>query len=112
MKRFLASTFAMAALPLTAFAQNDECSTAQVVTAGSYAFDTTLATLSPELWPCANAGGPDLWYTYTATTTGNVTFSTCTGTSFDTALEAFDGTCANLASIACNDDSCGLQSRV
>ena len=93
-------------------AQNDECSTALQVTAGTYAFDTTAATLSAELWPCALNGGPDLWYRYTAVTTGSVTVSTCSGTTYDTALQALGGTCAGLVSIVCNDDACNFQSRI
>jgi len=98
-----------ATLCSTAFAQNDECTTAMTVGPGAIPFDTSAATLSPEAWPCAGNGGPDLWYTFTATTTGDVTVSTC-GSSYDTALEVFSGTCAALAPISCNDDSCGLQS--
>ena len=95
----------------TAFAQNDECTSATTVTAGTFMFDTSTATQSPEFWPCAGSGGPDLWYTFTAPNSATVTISTC-GSTYDTALEAFDGTCASLVSLVCNDDSCGLQSSV
>ena len=110
-KSLLRSAIAVgtATLCSTAFAQNDECTTAMTVGPGAIPFDTSAATLSPEAWPCAGNGGPDLWYTFTATTTGDVTVSTC-GSSYDTALEVFSGTCAALAPISCNDDACGLQS--
>ena len=85
---------------------------ATAVTPGTaIAFDTSAATLSPELWPCAGAGGPDLWYSVTSTTGGSITIETC-GSSYDTALEVFDGGCLALVSLACNDDSCGLQSSI
>ena len=102
------AAFATASL---AAAQNDECTTASVIALGTTAFDTTTATLSPEAWPCAGGGGPDLWYSYTTPNTNAVRFETC-GTSYDTALEIFTGTCGSLVSLVCNDDACGLQSSV
>ena len=60
---------------------------------------------------CAPVGS-DLWYRYTATSAADITVSTC-GSSYDTVLEAFSGSCGNLAtSEACNDDFCGLQSEI
>ncbi len=94
-----------------ALAQNDECTTASVIPLGATAFDTSLATLSAEVWPCAGGGGPDLWYEYTAPNTNAIRFDTC-GTTYDTALEGFSGTCGALVSIVCNDDDCGLQSSI
>jgi len=102
---------AAAALVAPALAQNDECNTATPVTAGVYAFDTTAATLSPETWPCASSGGPDLWYSITSANDSTFTIETC-GSSYDTALEVFTGPCNNLVSVLCNDDACGLSSRV
>ena len=95
-----------------ATAQNDECSTALNLPLGvPTAFDTTGATLSPEVWPCAAAGGPDLWYNVTAVASGILTVQTC-GSAYDTALEIFDGACGAAVSVACNDDACGLQSSI
>jgi hypothetical protein len=86
----------------------DECSGALPLTNGSTPFSTIGATTSAPPWPCA-AGGSDIWYTFTAAGT-QVDIDTF-GSGYDTALEAFDGTCANLVSLACNDDSGGsLQS--
>jgi len=110
----------MLAQPLTALAvalvtvslasaQNDECATAIPIGLGATAFDTTLATLSPEAWPCASLGGPDLWYTYTATSDDDLRISTC-GSTYDTALDSYTGSCAALVPLLCNDDLCGLQS--
>lgn len=92
-------------------AQNDTCAGAIALNLGvSTPFDTQGATTSPPAWPCA-AGGADLWYRVAATSTGSMFVSVC-GSSFDTALEAFAGSCAGLTSLACSDDSCGLQSSV
>jgi len=111
MHRILLPTIVAAAAISSVHAQNDECATAILVTAGTTAFDTTGATTSAPAWPCAG-GGSDLWYRYTSTVTGNITVSTCNGTTYDSALEAFSGTCAALVSLVCNDDSCNLQSRI
>ena len=90
----------------------DECSAAATVMQGMTAFDTTTATLSAEPWNCAMGGAADLWYSYTATSSGDdVSIDTC-GSGYDTAIEVYDGTCAALNLIECNDDACALQSRV
>lgn len=105
-----ASTFVLGG---TALAQNDECTGAIALSAGSIAYDTTAATTSATAWPCAGGGGPDLWYSYTVPAMGVDGFNieTC-GTSYDTALEIFTGTCAGLIPLDCNDDACGFQSQI
>ena len=108
MKKLLLILFSLGLGNVT-FAQNDECTTTAVLLLGSTPFDTAQATLSPEPWPCANNGGPDLWYEFTAANTNAVRFETC-GASYDTALEGFSGTCGALTSIDCNDDACATQS--
>ncbi|MBK9385916.1 MAG: PKD domain-containing protein [Planctomycetes bacterium] len=90
---------------------NDDCSGAITVTAGlSPTYTNTGATTSFP-WPCA-AGGKDVWYVYRAPCAGQLLVNLCTGTTYDSALEAFSGSCANLTSLACNDDSCGLSSSI
>src|SRR4029079_19760128 len=58
----------------------------------------------------------DLWYTYAATQNGSATITTCgliTSVDDDTVIEVYDASgCPTAASIACNDDSCGLSSSV
>jgi hypothetical protein len=53
---------------------------------------------------------PGLWYTFQGTG-GNVEVSLC-GSSFDTKLYVYDGTCGALTCVAGNDDFCGSQSQV
>jgi len=105
-------SLALLLAPGLAIAQNDECATAATLTPGTVAFDTTASTLSPEAWPCAGGGGPDLWYRFTATSNGTASVNTCNGTNYDSALQAFSGACGSLVPVVCNDDSCGLQSRI
>ena len=53
----------------------------------------------------------DVWYVYTATRTGQTRVSLC-GSGFDTTLAVYTGSCAALAQVACNNDTCGTSSRV
>ncbi|MBL9118487.1 MAG: hypothetical protein JNL80_01065 [Phycisphaerae bacterium] len=56
----------------------------------------------------------DVWFCWTATSSGLVSISTC-GASFDTRLAVYAGCSAcpdESTIIACNDDSCALQSKV
>jgi hypothetical protein len=99
--------------PLT----NDNCADRLVVNDGVTPFDTTNATTDgPAHAACSFFGddqvASDIWFNYTASQTGFLRIETC-GSSYDTKLAAYAGcTCpvgdGNL--IACNDDSCGLQS--
>jgi hypothetical protein len=109
LQRAAALVFATTGL---AAAQNDECATAVVLPLNvATPFDTTIATLSPEPWPCAASTAPDLWYRYIPVANATATVETC-GSFYDTALQVFSGSCAALVSIACNDDFCALQSTI
>jgi hypothetical protein len=102
---------------------NDDCGTPIVLPGpGTYAYDTTMATTSPQ-GQTTGACGPntffykDVWYTYQATMGGTATITTCgfinpTSTSFDTKIEIFNGAgCPGGAAIVCNDDAtCATQS--
>jgi len=88
---------------------NDDCASAEVITAGSTSFNTSNATSSGVSWTCAGGGGPDAWYSYTAPTSVDLTIDTC-GSQYDTALQVFSGSCGSLSQIGCNDDACNLQS--
>jgi hypothetical protein len=94
----------------SAQATNDDCATAAAAPLGATAFDTTLAIDEGVIpFNCAANGGPDIWYSYTATSTDDVAIDLC-GSSYDTALTLYSGTCAAPIEIVCNDDFCGLQS--
>ena len=47
------------------------------------------------------AGGADIWFSYTTTSTDAVIVSTCNNASYDTAIEIFSGDCANLVPVVC-----------
>jgi hypothetical protein len=97
---------------------NDDCSTPIVLAGpGSYGFDTSAATTGTQgqgatpACTTTTSVKNDMWYTYTAGVTGNVTFSTCgltTSSSTDTKISYFAGAgCpAVSAPIGCDDDLC------
>ena len=88
---------------------NDDCGGAIPVVLGlNGPYNTSQATTS-FAWPCAG-GGTDLWFSYTPTANGTLTVDTCGNADYDSALEILQGSCANLTSLACNDDACSLQS--
>ncbi|MFH1883889.1 MAG: GEVED domain-containing protein [Planctomycetota bacterium] len=99
----------------------DNCYNAKTIGDEEYLpFDTTLATFDGHGY-CMES--PNLWYTYTATKTGNVTVSLCypdfddfnDSKDFDTKLAVYrGGNCPPSQSdlIECNDDFCGLQSEI
>ncbi|MDP6540317.1 MAG: hypothetical protein QF410_12320 [Planctomycetota bacterium] len=54
----------------------------------------------------------DVWFNWTSDA-GDATVSMCGGTSVDTKIAAYDGGgCPAGSAIACNDDTCGLQSEI
>jgi len=111
----LGRMLALGAATAGAALAGDECAVATAVSVGATPFDTTTATVSPELFPCggANNNAVDLWFTYTPGAAGNVLVFDTFGSTFDTRLQVLDGTCGALVSLGCNDDSGGgLQSRL
>ncbi len=100
----------LACLSAPGFAQGaDSCTTPTSVSGlGPHAFNTSSATGSQSL--CAPIG-KDVWFQWVAPATGTYTISFCGQASFDTIVAVYTGnTCPGGAAIACNDDSCGLQS--
>ncbi len=97
--------------PCPTVPDNDDCANAEPVgDVTDLAFDTTFATFDgPGM--CIVSGG-NIWYCYTATCTGDATFSLC-GSEFDTKIAVYDGCgCDTFNMLGCNDDSCGLQSEL
>jgi len=104
--------------------ENDDCTGAFEVfdgVTGINNFNATTGVPQPPAATCTFFGNPnvynDVWYTYTPTCNGSVTVAFCAANggsaTFDTKLAVWTGPdCDNLTNIACNDDSCGLQSLV
>ena len=99
---------------------NDDCSSAEVVAAGSTAFTTVEASDSGFGVPlsCSTVNGPDLysdvWFSYEVPDNGFLTVGTC-GSDFDTRLALYSEACptsGSSATLACDDDVCGDDAEV
>lgn len=91
--------------------ENDACAGARTVSANSFAetFSNGGYTLEAgEPSPCGSIGAT-AWYKFTPSQSGSADISLC-GSSFDTVLAVYSGSCGSLINIACNDDSCSQQS--
>jgi hypothetical protein len=96
----------------------DACSLAGTISTLPFAAmrDTSGAGISADdpLLTCGDAGtrqGHSVWYVVTAPADGTITADTA-GSSYDTVLAAFTGSCSSLTEVACNDDATGSQSRI
>jgi hypothetical protein len=116
----LRRVLALAFLPL-AFAGvlpaqgSDACATPTAIAGlGTFPFDTTAATTGTQgQYNCSGQFGidRDVWFAWMAPSSGSATMSLCGGASFDTKISAYSGSgCPGSPPLACNDDSCGLQS--
>jgi len=98
----------------------DNCADATAIVDGMYAFDTRAATTDGAPAAQCNFSGysqinADIWYCYTATTSGNLTVDTCHAADFDTKLAVYEGcVCPPTSILGCNDDAagCGVTSLV
>jgi hypothetical protein len=91
----------------------DDCGSADVITGtGSYAFDTNAATTSPQQQGCGGGADNDVWFSWTAPSSGACTYTTCGGSGSDTVLAVWTGSGCGAVATACNDDACGLQSSI
>ncbi|MBI4717908.1 MAG: hypothetical protein HY763_08910, partial [Planctomycetes bacterium] len=103
---------------------NDACANqATVRGVGTFAFANATATPDGPSHPaCVDASvsplgsiDKDVWFCWTSPCSGAVQFDTCGQTTVDTKIAVYSG-CAcpgtDARLLACNDDACGLQSRV
>ena len=99
---------------------NDDCGTAIAMSVGVPEFgDNTNANNTTTLdggSGCTFSGAPannDVWYTFTPAASGTFQVNTC-GSALDTVLSVWTACPGSqfIDMIACNDDSCGLQSSV
>ena len=90
---------------------NDDCLNAQVITGfGNFAYDNRGASgVGPDP-VCAETLGEDVWFSWAAPCTGDVTVSTCLLNLTDDLFAVYQGSnCGDLNTLtACNDDGCGV----
>lgn len=91
---------------------NDNCANAIPLTCGVTVNGTTAGATLDAVPTCVTTlnTAPGVWYKLD-NVTGNVTLSLC-GSSYDTKMGVFTGTCAAPVCVTGNDDFCGLQSQV
>lgn len=83
---------------------NDNCGSATAISGNGPWFGTNACAVQDGPNLCG-AMGADVWFDWTANTTGNVTFNTCNpGTSYDTVLSIYDGAGCTGTNLGCNDD--------
>jgi hypothetical protein len=117
----LATAGASAVFTVCAFGQGtDTCTTPTVIAGlGSFPFNITTATTGTEGQTsilCNQSGqiaiNRDVWFAWTAPSTNQFEVSSCGGATFDSKIAVYVGSaCPGAGAIACNDDSCGLQSK-
>jgi len=87
----------------------DSCASAIPITILPYSDRGSTTSFSNDYdEDCRYNGAPDVVYSLTPTGDGSVDVSLC-GSSYDTLLYVYEATCGG-SLVACNDDSCGLQS--
>lgn len=91
---------------------NDLCAGAININCGQTITGSTAAATADAVGTCTTALGtaPGVWYTF-AGDGSQTTLSLC-GSSYDTKIGVFSGSCAGLTCIIGNDDFCGTQSQV
>ncbi|MBC7834669.1 MAG: hypothetical protein H7Y88_06150, partial [Phycisphaerales bacterium] len=91
--------------------ENNECADAAPIGYGTHEF-TNVGSTTDGPAACGEIAN-DVWFAFTACGNGTITVQTCNnGTGYDSVLAAYTGACGNLTQRACNDDFCGLQSRI
>lgn len=90
---------------------NDTCETAIPISLGATTVDTTDASNDPlTIIGCPlQSMSKDLWFSFTAPSTGVVRFSTCNGGDVISRMMLFSGSCDALSVHACGDESFDCQ---
>lgn len=90
----------------------DVCSGALSIDCGDVVFGSTVGYSADSAPTCVTTDGTGggLWYSFIGN--GNTITASLCGSSYDTRLRVFSGSCSSLVCQAGNDDDCGLQSEV
>ena len=87
----------------------DTCGSCMPIGDGVFVGTTCDNGSEADITSCTFSDTVTVWFCYTASCDGTATASTC-GSAYDTALSAWDA-CGG-SELACNDDTCGLQSTI
>ena len=90
---------------------NDDCVDSWLISNGEHEFQTLTATTDGQTHEECKFDGQtynDIWFRYTATSTGLLIVSTCSQADYDTDLVLYEGwNCYDFDMINCNDDGSG-----
>lgn len=98
---------------------NDQCTNAPPLRPGGFLYGSTIGA-TPTGGDICSASSPDVWYEFVPPTTGNYTFDTCSEPvcsfagigGYDTVLSVHEYCSGQALPLVCNDNSCGVRSRV
>ncbi len=92
---------------------NDSCGSPTIIPGtGTFTGSTSCASTDDTSAGCAQSLSKDVWFLFTPLCSGTVEFNTF-GSSFDTVLRVYTGSCGGLSQVVCNDDTgAGVQSSV
>lgn len=120
-RHFLLPALLTALCAPPALSQNDSCSTpTAILGSGPFAVSTTNATTGSDGQSsslCSFSGTTgierDVWFSWTAPTTGHATFTMCgTTTAFDAKAAVYAGSTCGAPIQGCADDTCGTAPQV
>jgi hypothetical protein len=110
-----ACNLALSSVSLTCPPPNDLCANAIAISCNSIVTGTTVAATNTgapaSCGNYVNNATSGVWYTITGWN-GPMVASLCTGTSYDSQLAVFTGSCGAFTCVAGSDDFCGSQSQV
>jgi hypothetical protein len=91
---------------------NDACADAEAISCGGSATGTTVGATADNAGFCGTSNDTaGVWYVLSDAAAGDeVTASLCTGTSYDSKISIYSGSCAGLTCVTGNDDACAAQS--
>lgn len=92
---------------------NDQCSGVTTLSCGSNISGSTTyasSTNDPTGTCIISSGAPGVWYKIAGN--GKIMTASLCGSSYDTKIQIYSGSCSNLTCVTGNDDSCSTQSEV
>ncbi len=109
--------FGVSSTCATSDCTNDWCYAATPIALGNTPFNTIGATTDGPINPgCDQGDGTrfvnDIWFEYTAPSSGTLTVLTCGQATFDTIIAAYTGSCGSLNLVNCDDEGCGFQTSI
>ncbi|MBL7983204.1 MAG: T9SS type A sorting domain-containing protein [Flavobacteriales bacterium] len=108
----LSLLLSLSAMGAMAQPANDACANALPISCGNLYNGTTVAATNDIALNCGtNVTAPGVWYLLQGSNE-QIIINTCVGTTWDTRLNVYTGSCGNFTCVTGNDDACDYQSLV